>query len=151
MSVKKMAASDTRKASMPHWAAVRYCCGATGGGIIDSSALPAAGLGGVPVSFTAWPSLVLPVRVVGVLEVPQRPPAAHLRDLLEVVPRRRRRRHPLQRPGVPRVVAGPLAVPQRPEDVEDEQREARHLDEGPDGAELVPEVPAAVGVVGVDA
>src|SRR5262249_58314266 len=114
MSVQKMAASDTRKASMPHWAALRYCSGDTGGGIIDSSALPAAGLGGVPVSFTAWASLVLPVRVVGVVEVPQRPPAAHLRDLLVVIPRRRRRRHPLHRPAVPSVVAAPHAGPPPP-------------------------------------
>ena len=54
-------------------------------------------------------SFVLPVRIVGMLQIPQRPAAAHHRQRREVVGGRRRGRRPLERPGVPRIVARRLA------------------------------------------
>src|SRR5262245_10949367 len=99
MSVPKNATSEARNESMPAWAGVRFVPSGTGG----SAARTATSVSALV--------LILPVRVVGVLDVPQRSPASHHGDLLEVVRRRRRRRRPLQRPGVPRVVAGHLAVP----------------------------------------
>ena len=51
-------------------------------------------------------SFVRPVGIVGVLQVPERAAARRHRDDLEVVGRGRRGRGPLERPGVPRVVAG---------------------------------------------
>src|SRR6266851_160492 len=53
----------------------------------------------------------LPVRMIGILVVPQRPPAADLgQRAAEVLRRRWRRRGPFQRVGVPGVVAGLRAV-----------------------------------------
>src|SRR5690606_2791337 len=57
-------------------------------------------------------SLVAPVRVLGMLEIPQRAPARHLGQLGEVVRGRRRGHRPLKRPRVPRVVAGGRTTPQ---------------------------------------
>ena len=94
--------------------------------------------------------LVLPIGVFRMFQVPQRPAAVDGRDFFEVVRRRRRGGRPFQRPGVPRIVARRLAVPQRDDQVVDEDRVARHLDERADRAELIPNLPAAAGVVGVD-
>ena len=53
------------------------------------------------------PSLVAAVRIFRMLQIPQRPPARDHRNRREVVGRRRRARRPFERPGVPRIVAGP--------------------------------------------
>src|SRR5205823_11976830 len=53
----------------------------------------------------------LPIRAIGILVVPERAPAADLRQrAAEVLRRRRRRRGPLQRVGVPGIVASLCAV-----------------------------------------
>src|SRR5262249_33818609 len=49
--------------------------------------------------------LVLPIRVFGVFQVPERAAAAHYRQRLEVVLRRRRGRGPSERAGDPGVIA----------------------------------------------
>src|SRR5438128_322546 len=95
-------------------------------------------------------SLILPVRVVGVFEVPERPPAAHGGNGLKIVRRRRRRGRPLQRPGVPRVVARPPAPPQREQHVREEEYKGDRLDQGAGGGQLIPDLPAAAGLVGVN-
>src|SRR5260370_37079043 len=47
---------------------------------------------------------IFPIRIVGMLHVPERPAAVDGRDILEVVGRRRRRRGPFQSPGLPGIV-----------------------------------------------
>ena len=71
-------------------------------------------------------SLVLPVRIVRMFEIPQRAPAAYDRIFSEVVRRRRRGRRPLERPRIPRVVAGHAAVQVRVDHVP-RQRSAPRL------------------------
>src|SRR5262245_55893718 len=138
ISVLKNATSDTRNVIMPHWAVVNVAWSV----VLDERApKPVRDAGPVVTSASAMLHsragqalrFVLPIRVIRVLQVPERPAAADGRDRLEVVTRRRRRRGPLQRPGVPRVVARRSAVAQRGEHVVDENGEARHLDERPQG------------------
>src|SRR5258708_30185408 len=50
--------------------------------------------------------LVLPVRILRMLDVPKRPPALHFRSDRKVVRRRWGRCRPFQRPRIPRIVAG---------------------------------------------
>src|SRR6478735_4019526 len=57
-------------------------------------------------------SFVFPIRVVGVFEVPKRTTALHHGDLGKIVLRRRRRRGPLERPRVPRIISGRSAFAQ---------------------------------------
>src|SRR5580658_710697 len=51
-------------------------------------------------------SNVHPIRRFGMLAVPQRPAAAHLGNLREILRQRRRRGGPFERPGVPGIVTG---------------------------------------------
>src|SRR2546422_448496 len=121
MSVPNRAASDARKATIPHWAGERVFSGSMGGGTGSFCALAASsdrtgpsvltGRGRL-VSLTSWPPslLVLPVRILGMFQVPKGTAAVHGRRLVEVVRRRRRCRLPLQRPAVPGVVARRFSV-----------------------------------------
>src|SRR5215813_6242375 len=54
------------------------------------------------------PSLIFPVGVFWMFQVPKRTPALYLRNGREVVFRRRRRRGPLERPGIPWIASGVL-------------------------------------------
>src|SRR5262249_29676832 len=54
------------------------------------------------------PSLIFPVGVFWMFHVPKRTPALYLRNGREVVFRRRRRRGPLERPGIPWIASGVL-------------------------------------------
>src|SRR5262245_53820468 len=102
----KKAASVTMSATMP----ARPAEGSTQGSGSDGSRA---------VSATALmpSSLVGPVRVVWMLEIPERPAAPHHGQGREVVLGRRRRGAPLERPGVPGVAAGGRAAPERCDDV----------------------------------
>src|SRR5262245_36124338 len=153
MSVPNRATSETRNAITPHWAGLRTFSGSMAGGTGSCCALAASSDSTFsPVSFTAAPSfLVLPVGVVGMFQVPQRPSAVDGRRLIEVIRWRRRGRHPLQRPGVPRIVAGRFAILVGPDDVDDKDGETRHLDERPERGQLVEEHPGTIRLVGVDA
>src|SRR5262245_3058769 len=66
---------------------------------------------------------VLPIRVFWVFQVPERAAAAHHRQRLEVVLRRRRGRGPFERPGVPGVIARWRTAAQRDEQIDDETEE----------------------------
>src|SRR5208337_4003369 len=63
------------------------------------------------------PLLVLPVRVLGMFQVPQRTPAPDHRNRREVVVRRRGSRGPFQRPRIPRIIARRLSFRVGPEGV----------------------------------
>src|SRR5215469_14882608 len=60
------------------------------------------------------PSLIFPVGVFWMFQVPKRTPALYLRNGREVVFRRRRRRGPLERPGIPWIASGVLTPRVRP-------------------------------------
>src|SRR6516164_6979816 len=101
ISVPKSATSDTRKLTMPHWPRLRVRSGRIGGGLGNGCTVegPEVVVGAV----LTWRlrSIVLPVRVIGVFQVPQRPAAMHGRDHGKVIRGRGRRRGPLESPGIP--------------------------------------------------
>src|SRR5262245_55771940 len=94
--------------------------------------------------------LVMPVGVLGMLQVPQRAAALHHRQDGEVVRRWRRVRRPFERPSIPRVATGTFAPHGRPQEIADEYQRARGLEERADPDEQVPAFPAATGLVRVD-
>src|SRR5262249_12265635 len=73
--------------------------------------------------------LVTAIRVLGMLQIPQRTATGDCRNRSEVVCRRWRAHGPLERPGVPRVVAGPRAFPVGDDQVRHEDQQADGLDE----------------------
>src|SRR5215472_5709426 len=95
-------------------------------------------------------SFVLPVRIFWVLDVPQRPPAPHLRQNREVVVWGRRRSCPLERPRIPRVIARVAALKVRPHQIKDEAQYSGGLEERPNGDNQVQTVPTSPRLVGVD-
>src|SRR5262245_6069704 len=103
-----------------------------------------------PLTYSPLTSLVFPIRILRVLEVPQRSPTTHRGSLLEVVGRGRRSRGPFQGPGIPGIVAGRLAVSQRRKQVVNEDRITGDLDDRSERSQLVPDGPVRVGAVGVD-
>src|SRR5262245_49106119 len=103
-----------------------------------------------PTGLIAVVSLMGTVRVVGVLEIPERPAAADDGYDFEVVGRRWRGRGPLERPGVPGVGAGERPRAQRPHDVHHEDDDPGDLQRYAEGRDEVPDLPAAAGLVRVD-
>src|SRR3989441_5528127 len=95
--------------------------------------------------------LVLPIRVFWVFQVPERAAAAHHRQRLEVVLRRRRGRGPFERPGVPGVIARRRTAAQRDEQIGDETEETQGLEDRADRGEQVVYLPPAPYVIGVNA
>src|SRR5499427_7389575 len=81
--------------------------------------------------------LVLPIRVFWVFQVPERTAAAHHRQRLEVILRRRRGRGPFERPGVPGVIARRRTAAQRDEQIDDETEETQSLEECADRGDQV--------------
>ena len=81
-----------------------------------------------------------PALVLGVLAVPELVERMDLRDLVEVVDGRRRRRHPLERARIPRIVRSERAEAHgRPHRVDDEHEDRRRDDERAQRGYLVPE------------
>src|SRR5215472_9462433 len=76
-------------------------------------------------------SLVLPVRIFRMLDVPQRPAAPHLRQNREVVVGRRRRSCPLERPRIPRIIVRAPALKVRPHQITDETQYRGGLQQRP--------------------
>src|SRR6185369_7086404 len=66
--------------------------------------------------------LVLPVGILRMLQIPKRTTTADNRNILKVVNRRRRSRGPFERPCIPRIVAGQLALLHRANDVDDKKK-----------------------------
>src|SRR5437764_15254631 len=83
-------------------------------------------------------------------QVPQRPSAANNRLYGEVVDRWRTRRRPLQRPRVPRIMAGLLAVIIRPHHVVHKNQSAHRLKERPDANDKVPPIPPAPRLIRIN-
>src|SRR5262249_2426026 len=100
---------------------------------------------------TKTASFVLPIRIVRVLEVPQRAAAAHQGDGLGVVRRRGGGGRPLERPRVPGIGAGRLTAAQAAGDVPQQEHGARDLEQHAERRQAVPQLPATARVVGVDA
>src|SRR6516165_8949546 len=78
-------------------------------------------------------SLVFPVRIFRMLDVPQRPAAPHLRQNREVVVGGRRRSCPLERPRIPRIIARAAASKVRPDQIKDETQYGGGLEQRPNG------------------
>src|SRR5215468_1304369 len=95
-------------------------------------------------------SLVLPVRIFRMLDVPQWPSAAHLRQNREVVVGGRRRSCPLERPRIPRVIARAAALKVRPDQIRDKTQYSGGLEERPNGDNQVQTVPTSPRLVRVD-
>src|SRR6516165_3960570 len=95
-------------------------------------------------------SLVFPVRILRMLDVPQRPAAPHLRQNREVVVGWRRRSCPLERPRIPGIVARQAALKVRPHEITDETQNSGGLEERPNGDNQVQTVPTSPRLVGVD-
>src|SRR5258708_3889660 len=76
------------------------------------------GASGKDVAFiTLAPLLVLPIRIVRMLKIPERTPALDAWDGVEVVCGWRRIRRPLERPRIPRIVSSRFAVETRPNQI----------------------------------
>src|SRR5919108_4447140 len=93
----------------------------------DSGRQSPAGYSGVNTDGIGIPLFVKPIRVIWMLQVPHGPPALDLRNRVEVVGWGQRRRRPLERPGVPRVVASGFAPSQRENHIDQEQENGRGL------------------------
>src|ERR1700677_2151081 len=65
--------------------------------------------------------LILPIRVLGMFDVPQRPAAVNRRDICEIIFRRWRSSCPFEGPRVPRVLACGLAAHERANDVKQQR------------------------------
>src|SRR5580700_4334140 len=74
-----------------------------------------------------------PIRRLRMLAIPQRPAAAHLWKLFEILKQGRRGRGPLERPGVPGIVARYRSEIETHRDIRKEQENAEHENAGSDG------------------
>src|SRR6267378_1826836 len=84
----------------------------------------------VDVAFiTLAPLLVLPVRIVRMLKIPERAAALDGWDGIEVVCRRRRIRGPFERPRIPRIISSGFATVVGPEQVSQEDQDPSGLEE----------------------
>src|SRR6266404_1212937 len=101
-------------------------------------------------SATRTPLLVFPVRIVRVLEVPERTAALDRWDDGKVIFRRRRFSGPFESPGIPGIVSSGFATVVRPQQVSQEHQDSGCLEENADGHDEVPFLPAASWFVGVD-
>src|ERR1700683_2002751 len=95
-------------------------------------------------------SLVLPVRIFWVLDVPERAPAFGDGNSGEVVFHRRRTCGPFECPGVPGIVSSNLPFEIRPEQISDEHGGASDLKKHTDCTDQVPDVPSEAGFVGIN-
>src|SRR5579862_2779555 len=93
---------------------------------------------------------IFPIRIFRMFQVPQRPAAKHYRNLSKVVIWRRRRRMPLQRPRIPRIIACGRALEVTPDQIEDQEQDAKNLENHANRDDEVPNLPATARVVGVN-
>src|SRR6476620_8809250 len=96
------------------------------------------------------PSLVSPIRILRVLEIPERAPAPDSWDLSKVVCRRRRSCRPFECPGVPWIASGAVTFEIRPEQVTHEDQNSGGLKDHTDRRKKIPDIPAPPGLVGID-
>ena len=85
------------------------------------------------------------------LEVPKRTAAANDGNAREIVFGRWRGCGPLERPGIPGIIAGEFAFEHGVEEVANENENGHRLEEDANGDDEIPDVPASAGFVGVDA
>src|SRR5262249_31368242 len=95
-------------------------------------------------------SLVLPVRVFRVFQIPKWARATDYRNALEVVLRRWRSCGPLKRPRIPGVISRLFALARRPENIPCQTSNTGDLKDDSNGSDQIQYLPAAPGVVGVD-
>src|SRR5580658_1111457 len=90
-------------------------------------------LAGVVFVCSIMTSLVLPIGIFRMLEVPKRTAALDLRKRRKVICRRGGGGGPFERPGVPGVAASHLTPPDRPKQVARENQHRHGLDQRADG------------------
>src|SRR6266481_2710740 len=90
------------------------------------------------------------VRIGRMLEIPKRATALDRWYDGEVMCGRRRRRRPLERPGVPWVAARSSSLEVRPQQIGDKNHDSQCLEEDPNRHNEIPQIPAAAGFIGVD-
>src|ERR1700685_2193330 len=95
-------------------------------------------------------SLVLPVRIFWVLDVPERAPAFDDRNSGKVVLHWRRTCGPFKRPSVPGIISSNVTLEIRPEQISNEHGCAGDLKKHADCTDQVPNVPSEAGFVGVN-
>src|SRR5882762_9951402 len=96
------------------------------------------------------PLLVLPVRIIRVLDVPERAAALDGWNDREVICRRRRTSGPFESPGIPGIGPSGFATVVGPEQVSQEDQDSGSLEENSNSHNEVPRVPTATRFVGVD-
>src|SRR6266851_5940689 len=134
----KIAASAAIRAHIPTRPRAGSFHSSSGGSVVDVAFI------------TLAPLLVLPVRIVRMLKVPERTAALDGWDGVEVVCRRRRIRGPFESPRIPRIVSSGFATVVGPEQVSQEDQNRGSLEENSDGDNEVPRVPTAHRFVGVN-
>src|SRR5258708_7402386 len=95
-------------------------------------------------------SFELPVRIGRMLEIPKRSTALYGGNDGEVICRRRRRRRPLERPGVPWVAARSSSLDVRPQQIDDKNPDSERLEEHANRHNKIPHIPTTAGLIGVD-
>src|ERR1700739_1125710 len=96
------------------------------------------------------PSFVLRVRVVRMLNIPERAPTLDRWNVAVFIRRGRRIRGPFQSPRIPGVASGGFATVVRPEQVTQKHHKPGGLEENPDGYNEVPCVPTTARLIGID-
>src|SRR6266851_9499600 len=134
----KIAASAAIRAHIPTRPRAGSFHSSSGGSVVDVAFI------------TLAPLLVLPVRIVRMLKVPERAAALDGWDGVEVVCGRRRIRGPFESPGIPRITSSGFSPEIGPEQVSQEDQNPGSLEEDSDGHNEVPRVPTPPRLVGID-
>src|SRR5260370_28561061 len=95
-------------------------------------------------------SFKLPVRIGRMLEIPKRATALDRWNGGEVICRRRRRRRPLERPGVPWVAARRSSLEVRPQQIGDKNHDTQCLKKDANRHNEIPHIPATAWLIGVN-
>src|ERR1700735_5373252 len=95
-------------------------------------------------------SFIFPIRIFGMLQIPERPATFNHGNRGKIVIRRWRRCGPFERPGVPRIISGWRALEHRPQKISDEYEYRGGLKEHTDGDDQIPRIPSPSRLVGVN-
>src|SRR6202790_3773321 len=134
VKIAASAAIRANIATLPRSGSSHSSCGA--GSVVDIAFI------------TLAPLLVLPIRIVRMLKVPERTETLYLWNRSEVINMRRRMRGPSDSPRIPRIVSSGFATKIRPDQVSQKHKDPGGLEENSDGHNEVPRVPAAPRLVG---
>src|SRR5215469_2191763 len=95
--------------------------------------------------------LVFPIRIFGMFQVPQGTTAPDYRNFRVVVLRRRRSSGPFERPSIPGITTGNVALKIRAHHIDYPHQHAQYLEDHAAGNDEVPKLPAPAGLIGINA